>query len=113
VIFTTEKMIAEHPDVVERFLRATLHGIQGAMDDPKSAAQLAKQHDATLDLSEQTEAMFQAVPFLNPAGSRPGMMTDKTWATTQRMMHDQGLLKESLEPKTAYTLAFLDKVYPK
>ena len=113
VIFTTEKMIAEHPDVVERFLRATLQGIQGAMDDPKSAAQLTKQYDATLDLPEQTEAMFQAVPFLNPAGSRPGMMTDKTWETTQHMMRDQGILKQSIDPKTAYTLAFLDKVYPK
>jgi ABC-type nitrate/sulfonate/bicarbonate transport system substrate-binding protein len=113
VIFTTEKMIAEHPDVVERFLRATLQGMQGAIDDPKSAALLAKQRDAALDLSQQTEAMFQAVPFLKPAGSRPGMMTDKTWGITERVMRDQGLLKQPLDIKAAYTLAFLDKVYPK
>ena len=56
--------------------------------------------------------MFQAVPFLKPAGSRPGMMTNKTWDITERVMRDQGILKQPLDIKAAYTLAFLDKVYP-
>lgn len=113
VIFTTEKMIAEHPDVVERFLRATLHGIESAIADPQQVAPLAVRRDASLDLTKETEAMFQSVPLLKPSGSQPGMMTAKTWQASYQILHDQGVLTRPVDVKSVYTLAFLDKIYNK
>ncbi|HEY0602808.1 MAG TPA: ABC transporter substrate-binding protein [Herpetosiphonaceae bacterium] len=113
VIFTTEQMIAEHPDVVERFLRATLRGMDSAIANPQQVGQLAVRHDSSLDLAKETEAMFQSVPLLKPTGSQPGMMTAKTWQATYQILHDQGILKQPLDVKTVYTLAFLDKIYNK
>jgi NitT/TauT family transport system substrate-binding protein len=113
LIFTTEQMIAEHPDVVERFLRATLRGMESAIANPQQIGPLAVRHDPALDLAKETEAMFQSVPLLKPTGSQPGMMTAKTWQATYQILHDQGILKQPLDVKTVYTLAFLDKIYVK
>lgn len=111
VIFTTEKMIAERPDLVERFLRATIQGMQSAIANPQQPGALALRHDASLDPTKETEAMYQSLPLLNPAGSRPGMMNGSTWETTQRILHEQGILKQPLDVKAAYTTAFLEKIY--
>ncbi|MEO7913337.1 MAG: ABC transporter substrate-binding protein [Roseiflexaceae bacterium] len=113
VIFTTEKMIADHPDVVERFLRATLHGLQSAITDPQPVGALSIKHNSSLDLKSETEAMFQSVPLLNPSGSQPGMMTVAIWDATHQMLLDQNVLKQPLDVKAAYTLLFLDKIYAK
>jgi NitT/TauT family transport system substrate-binding protein len=113
VIFTREQMIAEHPDIVERFLRATLRGMEQAIADPQQVAPLAVQRDQSLDLAKETEAMFQSVPLLKPSGSQPGMMTAKTWQATYQILHDQGVLKQPVDVQSVYTLAFLDKIYTK
>lgn len=113
LIFTTEEMIAKHPDLVERFLRATLRGMESAIANPQQAASLAVLHDTSLDPAKETEAMFQSVPLLKPTGSEPGMMTAKTWDATYQILYNQGILKQPLDVKTVYTLAFLDTIYAK
>ena len=57
--------------------------------------------------------MRLALPLMNPAGSRPGMMTAANWQTAYQILHDQGLLAQQLDVRQAYTLTFLDKVYSK
>jgi ABC-type nitrate/sulfonate/bicarbonate transport system substrate-binding protein len=111
VIFTTEKMITEHPERVERFLRATVKGLQGAVAEPQIVAPLAVAHDSSLRLEKEREAMLLSVPLLNPPGSKPGMMTAETWEVTERILQEQGLLDESLDLDAAYTLTFLQKIY--
>jgi ABC-type nitrate/sulfonate/bicarbonate transport system substrate-binding protein len=113
VIFTTEKMIADHPDVVERFLRATLHGMQSAIDDPEPVGALSVRRNGSLDLKSETGAMFQSVPLLNPAGSPPGMMTAAIWDVTHQILREQNVLTQPLDVKSAYTLVFLNKIYAK
>ena len=62
VIFTTEELIGEHPDLVERFLRATLRGMQSAIDDPKSVAPLAKKYNSTSTLRNRPRRCFRPCP---------------------------------------------------
>lgn len=106
-------MIAEHPDVVERFLRPTLRGMNSAIASPQQIGPLAVCHDPSLDLAKETEAMFQSVPLLKPTGSHLDTMTAKTWQAIYQILHDQGILKQPLDVKVVYTLAFLDKIYVK
>jgi ABC-type nitrate/sulfonate/bicarbonate transport system substrate-binding protein len=111
VIFTTEKLISEQPDLVERFLRATVAGLQGAIADPKSVAALAVGHDGTLNEAEQTESMNQSLPLISLPGSPPGMMNADTWTSTARIFTEQGLLKGTDDIKAAYNLTFLEHNY--
>jgi NitT/TauT family transport system substrate-binding protein len=106
-------MIADHPDLVERFLRATLRGMQSAIDDPQPVGALSVRRNSSLDLQSETEAMFQSVPLLNPPGSPPGMMTAAIWDATHQMLREQNVLDQPLDVNAAYTLVFLGKIYAK
>lgn len=111
VIFTTEDMITNNPDLVERFLRATIRGMQSAVENPEKAAALAVEYDETLSLEHEKAAMFQSLPLLNPSGGRPGMMTPETWQKAHNFLRDQGILESSLDVEATYTLSFIEKIY--
>lgn len=113
VIFTSEATIAKKPDLVERFLRATIQGMQSAVQDPKEAATLAVAYNANLKLEAETESMNRSLPLINPAGGRPGMMRPEDWENTYQILLDQDILDKSLDLKTAYNLSFLEKVSSK
>jgi len=113
VIFTTEDMIKTQPDLVEAFVGATVHGMQRAIEDPEAATRLTLARGTNLNPTSEAESMRLALPLMNPAGSRPGMMTAENWRTAYRILHDQGLLAQQLDVDQAYTLTFLDKVYSK
>jgi NitT/TauT family transport system substrate-binding protein len=113
VIFTTEEMIKTQPDVVEAFVRATTLGMQRAIQDPEAATQLTLARGTNLNAASEATSMRLALPLMNPAGSRPGMMTAANWQTAYQILHDQGLLTQQLDVQQAYSLTFLDKVYGK
>jgi NitT/TauT family transport system substrate-binding protein len=113
VIFTTEEMIKTQPDVVEAFVRATTSGMQRAIQDPEAATKLTIARGTNLNPASEATSMRLALPLMNPAGSRPGMMTAQNWQTAYQMLRDQGLLAQQLDVQQAYTLTFLDKAYGK
>lgn len=115
VIFTTEDMIKNKPEVVEAFVQATVQGTQWAIGHPEESAQYVLDQygkDMTPDAQEaQKPGLLASLPFLNPAGSRPGLMEAENWEFTHQTLLDQGLLSEAIEIDKAYTLTFLDKIY--
>ncbi|GIV97472.1 MAG: hypothetical protein KatS3mg057_2129 [Herpetosiphonaceae bacterium] len=111
VIFTTEEMIAKHPDAVERFLRATLRGYQDVVDHPEEAAKLTVAWNPERNLEYETESLMRGLPLIKPAGSKPGMMNPDHWALVHSFLVDQGILSEPLNLDDAYTLQFLQKIY--
>jgi ABC-type nitrate/sulfonate/bicarbonate transport system substrate-binding protein len=115
VIFTTEDMIKNKPDMVKAFVEATIKGMQWAVDNPEAAA------ENVIDLygesmepdikNSQHAGLLASLPLLNPAGSRPGMMAAEDWELAHQFLFDQGILKEPLEIGAAYNLSFLEAVY--
>jgi ABC-type nitrate/sulfonate/bicarbonate transport system substrate-binding protein len=113
VIFTSEAMITNKPELIERFLRATIQGIQSAVQDPKGAAALATARNADLNLESETESMNRSLPLLNPAGGHPGTMRPEDWEITHQILLDQGILSKPLDVKATYNLSFLEKAQNK
>ncbi|MBE7556491.1 MAG: ABC transporter substrate-binding protein [Anaerolineales bacterium] len=113
VIFTSETTIANKSELVERFLKATIQGIQSVVQNPKEAAALALARNADLKLESETESMNRSLPLLSPAGGNPGTMRPEDWEITHQILLDQGVLDKPLDPKTAYNLSFLGKIYSK
>ena len=111
IIFTSEEKIANNPELIERFLRATLQGMQDAVNNPEEAANLAVQYNPELSLESEIESMRRGLPLVDPAGSRPGMMTDENWQIAHEILVQQDILAESFQIESAYTLTFLEKVY--
>ena len=111
VIFTTEEIIKTQPDLVEAFVRATTRGMQQAIQDPDAATRLTLARGTNLNPASEAESMRLALPLMNPAGSRPGMMTAESWQAAYQILRDQGLLTQDLDVQQAYSLVFLNKAY--
>lgn len=111
VIFTTEKTIAERPELIEKFLRATVRGYEDAIADPEHAAKLSVARNNELKVENETESMQASLPLLKPARSQVGMMEPAIWESMHQILLDNGILSTPLDFKAAYTLTFLEKVH--
>jgi NitT/TauT family transport system substrate-binding protein len=111
VLITTEDMIANHPDLVEKFLRATLAGIDAVIENPDHAAEVTVMQDDGLNLASETESIAEALPLFKPAGTQVGSMTDAVWDFTLEMMVDQELVPADTSVRDAYTTQFLETIH--
>ncbi|HEY1014500.1 MAG TPA: ABC transporter substrate-binding protein [Herpetosiphonaceae bacterium] len=115
VIFATEATIRDRPQLVEAFVRATVRGIQAAVENPdQAAAYVVETYGKAMPpdiAATQQPGMAASVPLLNPAGSKPGQMKPDLWEKAHQLLLEQGIIKQAIDVKGAYSLAFLEKVY--
>jgi len=111
VIFTTEGVINNQPDLVEKFLEATMRGYEEAVADPAQAAQLSVEWNDSLSVENEQASMQASLPLLRPVGSKLGMMTAESWEGAHQFVLEQGLLNDPVDVSEVYTLSFLNDLY--
>jgi NitT/TauT family transport system substrate-binding protein len=109
VVFTTDDYIAQHPDIVERFLRATLKGWQVAIENKEKAADAALKYDPNLDRDFQIRSMTATIPLVTSGNLPIGVMEDNVWKLMYDILLQQKVIKE-FDITTAYTKEFMDKI---
>src|SRR6185312_10593634 len=63
-IIADEKLIASNPDLVKRFVSATLHGLRDAIANPEEAAKILNKHQRQIDVdigTAETKAVAELV----------------------------------------------------
>jgi len=111
VIFVTEDTLANRPEMVEGFLRATFSGFQSALNDPERAAALSVEYNSQLLYEDELANMLASVPLLHPADSDIGMMTPELWALGFSILRDADVLPDEFDVTQSYTLDFLNAIY--
>lgn len=115
LITTSNKLIAEHPDRVQRFIEASIEGWYSYLyGDPAPANALMKADnpemtDGLLDYGRRMLREHGIVDSGDTAKLGIGAMTDSRWADFFQAMQQQGLYKPGLDWKHAFTLQFVDK----
>ncbi len=110
--FTNDKLIKENPDLVRRFVRATVRSWESAMKDPGAAVEAAAEAKPGINkdiLRAQLEASIKLVPppdgSAMPFGSAPAAFWDQTLAILKEY---QGL-KTDAATVDHYNYSFLPK----
>lgn len=112
VIFTTEKMIKENPDLVERFLRAYIEGWKYAVNNPEEAASIMSKLNPKFSQSIQLNMMKRTIPYISPTTDfRIGWMDLAGWEETQKVMLEEKILDSPLDLQEAFTTEFLKTIY--
>ena len=114
VLFTSEDMIAKHPDVVAGFVRATLKGWEYAVTHIDEAANLTllykDPNNNALNFAHQKALLTRSIPFIKPnAGREVGSMSFEDWQRTYQLLRDYKLLTKDSDVTQAYTREFLPK----
>lgn len=114
VLFTTDTMIENHPDLVQAYVAATIRGLQWSVDNPEEAARyILDTYGSAMEpelQNIQQEGMLASVPLISPGGSPPGMMDPTAWDYAHQVLLDHGILKAPLDVSAAYTMRFLQQV---
>ena len=115
IIQTSRKMVEEKPDLVQRFVDASIEGWYSYLyGDPAPANALIKK-----DNPEMTDALLAyAVTKIRERGivdsgdtekSGIGAMNDRRWQDFFEVMSSQGLYPKAMDYRKAYTLKFVNK----
>lgn len=106
-IFTTEAFKQGNPELIGKFIRATLKGYQYAIENPEEVAGIAVKYDPNLDLTYQQEVMKTQIPFINTGDAPIGSMDEDVWNTTQEILLEFGLIAKPIELGTIYSNEFI------
>ncbi len=111
-MYTSERMINEHPDVVQAFTAAYLEAFQWVIDNPAEAAEMvAASTPLTRDKApiflEQLQADIDGT-FTDEGTQANGLgyMDPAKWAKTKEVLASQGLLKSDVAVESLFDGSF-------
>ena len=97
-IITNETVMAENPEMVERFVGAALRGLADALADPDGAFEISKNYVEGLE--DGRKAVLEASLPLWQAETL-GLSDLASWENTQQVLLDAGVMDEALPDLTA------------
>ncbi len=111
-IFTTEEMINENPEVVERFLRATVKGIAYTVKNPDEALESTLKRNPTLDREVERKRLEEYNKVTSSSTEYPpGYMDEEMFQETYDRLQEEEVIESEFDVIEAFTTKFLDEIY--
>jgi len=106
-LFTTEAMIRDNPDLVRRFVAATLEGWNYAIAHPDEAVQFTIAQSAQLKQDHEIAMMRASIGSLKPDAQAVGSMEKRKWQEMQDLLLEAGFMKTAIDIDKAFTTQFI------
>lgn len=118
-IETTQGMIDDNPDVVRRFVQASMEGWASYLEDPTPGNALIQQDnpemtDEQIAFGIEKLKEYELITSGDAQTMGIGVMTDERWQAIYDFMVEGGLVSSDVDVRDAYSLDFLpaDPVMP-
>jgi NitT/TauT family transport system substrate-binding protein len=110
-VFATDSTINQRPDVVLKFLRATLKGVNYTARHPEEARDILQKREPSLDpaLSLKRLKAYLAVTS-DSKQYPPGYMDQGMFQETYERLDREHVLRRAFPVQDAYTTSFLDQI---
>ncbi len=111
-LFATEDMVKSNPDLVQRFVRASVKGWQDAIDDQAGAVSIVMKHvePGSTTVEHQTRMMSEVAKLVMPDGvatGQLGVMDANRFATTADIALKFHVINNPADPAKSYTNDFV------
>jgi NitT/TauT family transport system substrate-binding protein len=112
VYLTSTTFYKEHPEIVQKFVRASLRGWRDYLNDPTAANETITKLNPAMS-RDQMAFTYQALKdgrFITGAdasGSQLGQFDPARWQTMYQQLLSLGIVKKPFDPATAYTTQFV------
>lgn len=110
VMFTTEKEIQEHPDVVRAFVEASQEGWKQYLNNPVQTDKMIQEDAPSLSDAAMMYAVKEEAPLIEGGDAKEygiGYMSKSRWELLAQQMEGVGLLPKGFNVNGAFTDAFL------
>jgi len=114
-IITTKKFLKEHPDIVKRFLHASMEGWNSYMKDPAPGNKLIRvdndqQSDAQLAFAVEQMKKLKIIDGGEAQEKGIGTMSEARWKKTYEFMVKVDLLDKDTDWKSAFDTTIIDSM---
>jgi len=107
-IFASNSFLSENPDLVKKFIAASLKGWSFALDNPEKTIKHIKSVFPDVNEKLATSELAAITPlFCSGDAKFIGKAEDAHWTRTQNLLSEVGLLPANQDPKSYYTHDFL------
>jgi NitT/TauT family transport system substrate-binding protein len=111
MLFTTEDMVKNHPQDVQRFVQSVIEGLQDEVANPDQAIDYTLQFGKDLQRAAQLARLQVTIPLIHPAESKIGLMDATVWDITHQMLLDENVISKPIDIHAAYDLSFVNKAH--
>jgi NitT/TauT family transport system substrate-binding protein len=111
VLITTDDLIAQKPDLVQRFTRAALKGWTYAVENPAAIGDFVQKYNPKADKALENARMTASLPLVNTGEDYIGWMKPEVWGGMEKTLREQGVLTKTVDVTQVYTLQFLQEIY--
>lgn len=111
---TTEEIISRDPDLLERFLKATMRAMAQVVDSPEVGLEAVMGVAPDEDREHQRQMLLTELGEVQSAATRQhglGWMTREQWQTLHDSLLRFGGLGRPLNPANVYAPVFLERIY--
>ena len=111
-IFASDETISKSPDLVRRFLKASLRGVEAAVADPEEATKslLNRSPELDMELNLKRQRAYNAVTS-DSAEFPSGYMDREMFQTTYDRLSEEKVIKKEFDLSEAYTTQFLEEIH--
>ncbi|ACY13912.1 ABC transporter substrate-binding protein [Haliangium ochraceum] len=106
-----DSLIVKEPELVEKFLRATMRGWAMALQDADANSRLALHYDPTLDAAHQQRILRASAPLIHTGADQIGWMHPAPWEDMIETVAAEENLSTRPELGELFTLHFLREIY--
>ncbi|HBK34544.1 MAG: NMT1/THI5 like protein domain protein [Candidatus Uhrbacteria bacterium GW2011_GWE2_40_58] len=110
VLFTTDEMIENHPELVEAFLRATLKGWEYALFHEEETVEMVLHYATDRTMSHEAYMLRQSAPLIHSGEVPIGWMDAQGWQRVEKILKEENLLDASFSNTDYYTTKFLESI---
>ncbi len=108
LISTSGNLIKNKPDLVQKFVRATLRGYQYAIEHPEEAAGFTHKYNESGNTDYDTAAIKAMIPLIDTGATPIGWMDAAPWQSTSDIMFEFKLITNRTDVSAAYTTKFVE-----
>ncbi len=106
-LFTTEKMIKDHPDTVRKFVRASIDGWVNSFQNPEKAINYVLKANSSLDREHQLKFLELSQPLIASPSADIGKSDPNEWEKMQNLLIEFGFLEKKVDLNNAFTNEYL------
>ena len=108
-IVTMESTLQSNPDMVKRFVAATLHGLKDAMANPKEAGEIMHKYHREVDEGVARDETVKVGQLANVSGAPLGSIDSSRLQRTIDVVAGAYSLKNAVAPDDIYAAGFVPK----
>jgi NitT/TauT family transport system substrate-binding protein len=109
---TRKTLIDKNPELIVRFLRATLKGWRKTVGDTETAVSATMKYARVKNKALQTAMMEAQLPLVHTGEHPIGWMQKNYWQEMIKLLHEQGVIPKSFSfDEEVFTVQFLNRIY--